>query len=248
MSEDKESKAAKSRKDKMMDEDEESDSEEWDSDDSSSDSDSDIIASTSTYTRDMFLKKVVDPEKEEERQKKKDKKIKDHEDRKKSRNERKGPDSDEDDEDDDTGGGWSVVDKSHAKVAMFPKDAEITNDLVIKKLAEIMAARGKKKTNRKEQIELLTELATIGQEHQLGPGIHIKIKFAIIAALFDYNPKLSDAMKPDSWKKCMKGVEELLDLLDEQGENITTGEHILEENELLDLLDEQGENITTGEH
>merc|ERR1719192_255821 len=231
MSEDKESKAAKSRKDKMMDEDEESDSEEWDSDDSSSDSDSDIIASTSTYTRDMFLKKVVDPEKEEERQRKKDKKMKDREDRKKIRNERKGQYSDEEDDDDD-GGGWNLVDKSSAKVAMFPKDAEITNDLVIKKLAEIMAARGKKKTNRKEQIELLTELATIGQEHQLGPGIHIKI--TIIAALFDYNPKLSDAMKPDSWEKCMKGVEELLDLLDEQGENITTGEHILEENEQLD--------------
>ena len=232
-SEDKETKSSKAKKDKMMDEDEDSDSEEWDSDDSSSDSDSDIIASTSTYTRDMFLKKVVDPEKEEERQRKKDKKIKDREDRKKIRNERKGQYSDDDDEDDD-GGGWNLVDKSSAKVAMFPKDAEITNDLVIKKLAEIMAARGKKKTNRKEQIELLTELATIGQEHQLGPGIHIKIKFAIIAALFDYNPKLSDAMKPDSWEKCMKGVEELLDLLDEQGENITTGEHILEENEQLD--------------
>merc|ERR1719192_914052 len=233
MSEDKESKAAKSRKDKMMDEDEESDSEEWDSDDSSSDSDSDIIASTSTYTRDMFLKKVVDPEKEEERQRKKDKKMKDREDRKKIRNERKGQYSDEEDDDDD-GGGWNLVDKSSAKVAMFPKDAEITNDLVIKKLAEIMAARGKKKTNRKEQIELLTELANIGQEHDLGPGIHMKIKFAIIAALFDYNPKLSDAMKPDSWEKCMKGVDELLDLLDEQGENITSGEHILEESEQLD--------------
>merc|ERR1719384_1167894 len=124
-----------------------------------------------------------------------------------------------DEQSDDEGSdkeGWEVVDRTATKVAMFAKDAEITNDLVIKKLAEIMAARGKKKTNRKEQIELLTELANIGQEHQLGPGIHIKIKFAIIAALFDYNPKLSDAMKPDSW------------------ENITTGEHILEENEQRD--------------
>merc|ERR1719230_366076 len=33
----------------------------------------------------------------------------------------------------------------------------------------------------------------------------------------------------------MNGVEELLDLLTEQGENITTGEHILEENEQLDI-------------
>jgi hypothetical protein len=33
----------------------------------------------------------------------------------------------------------------------------------------------------------------------------IKIKFAIIAALFDYNPKLLDTKKPDSWEKCMAG-------------------------------------------
>ena len=81
------------------------------------------------------------------------------------------------------------------------KDAEITHELVLKKLMEIVAARGKKKTNRKEQIELLNELLTISNDHGLGPGMAIKIKFAIIAALFDYNPKLSDAMKPDSWEK-----------------------------------------------
>ena len=102
-------------------------------------------------------------------------KQKDREARKEERNRKEKYDSDTDGDDE---GGWISVDKSSAKVAMFPKDAEITNDLVIKKLAEIMAARGKKKTNRKEQIELLTELATIGQENQLGPGIHIKIKFA----------------------------------------------------------------------
>jgi len=229
-SEEKEAKSSKSKRDKMVDDDD-SDSEDWMSEDSSSSSDSDIIASTSTYTRDMFLKKAVDPEKEAKRKEKEDKKAEARQDRK---NKLKAKQLESDEEDDDDEGGWISVDKSSAKVAMFPKDAEITNELVIKKLAEIMAARGKKKTNRKEQIELLTELATIGQEHDLGPGIHIKIKFAIIAALFDYNPKLSDAMKPDSWEKCMKGVEELLDLLDEQGENITTGEHILEENEQLD--------------
>merc|ERR1719438_387147 len=131
--------------------------------------------------------------------------------------------------------GWTKIDRGAVdKPKMFDKDAEINHVSVINKLKEIMAARGKKRTNRKEQIELLTELADIGQEHNLGAGIHIKIKFAIIAALFDYNPKLSDAMKPESWDKCVKGVEELLDLLDEQAENITTGEHILEENEQLD--------------
>ena len=38
------------------------------------------------------------------------------------------------------------------KPKMFEKDTEITIELVVKKLREIMAARGKKRTNRKEQI------------------------------------------------------------------------------------------------
>ena len=55
---------------------------------------------------------------------------------------------------------------------------------------------GKKRTNRKEQIELLTELLNISKEHNLGEGMAIKIQFAICAAIFDYNPKISAAIKP----------------------------------------------------
>ena len=208
---------------------EDDDSDDWMSDSESSESSEDELQTTSVYTRDMFLKKAVDPEKEAKKIEKKEEKAREREARKKEREQIK--DQDAGDSDDE----WEVVDRTATKVAMFAKDAEITSDLVIKKLAEIMAARGKKKTNRKEQIDLLTELASIGQAHSLGPGIHMKIKFAIIAALFDYNPKLSDAMKPDSWEKCMNGVDELLDLLEEQGDNITSGEHILEENEQLDV-------------
>ena len=54
---------------------------------------------------------------------------------------------------------------------------------------------GKKRTNRKEQIELLTELLNISKEHNLGEGMAIKIQFAICAAIFDYNPKISAAIK-----------------------------------------------------
>lgn len=216
---------------KVRADDDDDDSDDWGDDTESSSSSDDEIASTSVYTREMFLKKVEDPEKAKKKKAKQDQKLQDRE----TRRQKKIQQAEEDEEDDDDEGGWEKVDKlGSVKVAMFPKDADITGELVINKLAEIMAARGKKKTNRKEQIELLSELAKIGQEKDLGQGIHIKIKFAIISALFDYNPKLSDAMKPDSWEKCMNGVEELLDLLTEQGENITTGEHILEENEQLD--------------
>lgn len=84
---------------------------------------------------------------------------------------------------------------------MFAKDAEIDFSVVLKKLSEIVAARGKKRTDRKEQIELLHELQAVADQHNLGQAIAIKIKLAIISSIFDYNPKVSDAMKPEYWAK-----------------------------------------------
>jgi len=84
---------------------------------------------------------------------------------------------------------------------MFAKDAEINIEAVLKKLNEIIAARGKKRTDRREQIELLHELQTIGEHHNLGLGMAVKIKLATISAIFDYNQKVSDPMKPEYWAK-----------------------------------------------
>ena len=114
---------------------------------------------------------------------------------------------------------------------MFEKDAEINHENVIKKLHEIMAARGKKRTNRKEQIDLLSELLDISNEKELGVGVGTKIQFAIVAAIFDYNPKISVAMKPEYWERCMPAVEELLRLIDENKETLQTGEFINEDQE-----------------
>lgn len=84
---------------------------------------------------------------------------------------------------------------------MFAKDAEINKASVLKKLNEIIAARGKKRTDRREQIELLHELQSIAETHNLGASVSVKIKFSIVSAIFDYNPKVSDAMKPEYWSK-----------------------------------------------
>lgn len=56
---------------------------------------------------------------------------------------------------------------------MFAKEADITLDAVNKKLHEILTARGKKGTDRNEQIELLTELKNIANAHNLGVGIRV---------------------------------------------------------------------------
>merc|ERR1719414_1611533 len=217
-----------------MDDGSDSDSDDWGDSDSDSDSDSDAgLGDGVTYTREMFLKKAEDPEKEAKKKEKKDAKDEKRELAKQKQKQKREEEEEDSDASGDEGEGWTKVSKV-SKIAMFAADAEITIELVIKKLNEIMAARGKKKTNRKEQIELLNELARIAREHNLGPGVHIKVKFAVIAALFDYNPKLTDAMKPDSWEKCIAGVDNLLDLLAEHADVIITGNLIMDENEVLE--------------
>ena len=94
--------------------------------------------------REKFLKKSTD--------KKDDKDKKDKTTTKRGKKDRRIIEEDED-EDEDADGDWVKVDRGAVdKPKMFEKDTEITIELVVKKLREIMAARGKKRTNRKEQI------------------------------------------------------------------------------------------------
>uniref|UniRef100_A0A8C9U1R3 Eukaryotic translation initiation factor 3 subunit C n=1 Tax=Scleropages formosus TaxID=113540 RepID=A0A8C9U1R3_SCLFO len=158
-------------------------------------------------------------------------------------------DSEDDDEDDEDWGSDTVesasesddVDKSASlaveKPKMFAKGTEINTAVVVKKLNEILQARGKKGTDRAAQIELLSALAGIAAENNLGEGILVKIKFNIIASLYDYNPNLAAFMKPDMWKKCLDCIDELLDILFDNS-NIFIGENIAEDSENLNISEQ----------
>uniref|UniRef100_A0A674NFG0 Eukaryotic translation initiation factor 3 subunit C n=1 Tax=Takifugu rubripes TaxID=31033 RepID=A0A674NFG0_TAKRU len=123
------------------------------------------------------------------------------------------------------------------KPKMFAKGTEINVPVVVKKLNEILQARGKKGTDRAAQIELLHALAAISNENNLGQGVLVKIKFNIIASLYDYNPNLAAFMKPDMWKKCLDCIEELQTILFEHN-NIFIGENIAEDSESLANTDQ----------
>uniref|UniRef100_A0A4W6G7U2 Eukaryotic translation initiation factor 3 subunit C n=1 Tax=Lates calcarifer TaxID=8187 RepID=A0A4W6G7U2_LATCA len=138
-------------------------------------------------------------------------------------------------------GGWEKVKGGvplvKEKPKMFAKGTEINTAVVVKKLNEILQARGKKGTDRAAQIELLHALAAIAAENNLGQGILVKIKFNIIASLYDYNPNLAAFMKADMWKKCLDCIDELLDILFENN-NIFIGENIAEDSENLGVSDQ----------
>lgn len=123
---------------------------------------------------------------------------------------------------------------------MFAKDADINTAVVLKKLSEILAARGKKGTDRREQVEMLHELYTVAEANNLGVGVAVKLKFTIISAIFDYNPKICDAMKSEHWEKLLQCIEELLTLLNSR-QDILMGEHVSEDHERLDQAEVEAE-------
>ncbi|CAD5114851.1 DgyrCDS3887 [Dimorphilus gyrociliatus] len=131
---------------------------------------------------------------------------------------------------------WTEV-TSIERPKLFAKDAEINVEAIQKKMVEHIASRGKKGTDRYFMIEVLGELKTIAFAHDLGDPIQIKLLFAILPAIFDYNPNMATCMKTEIWEMCLSCMIELMELL-EKNPAITIGENIQEDSEVL-----EGEDI-----
>ncbi|XP_078361505.1 eukaryotic translation initiation factor 3 subunit C-like [Oculina patagonica] len=143
----------------------------------------------------------------------------------------------------DDEGGWTEVKGSSLSSAekvkqLFPKDTEITHAVVLKKLHEILSARGKKGTDRTDQIEFLKQLRVISDNAKLGAGMTVKLLFNIISSIFDYNPNVATCMKAEMWQECLKQIDELISILIDNQETLTIGENISEESENVDNLDQ----------
>ncbi|XP_058460133.1 eukaryotic translation initiation factor 3 subunit C [Malaya genurostris] len=197
------------------------DSIDWGSDSESDESSTDEETQY-TSIRERFLKRADKDEGEDGEKKKEKKKVREAKDSRKSKR------VDDDDE------GWEVVNGNRSATSeqpkMFAKDAEIDVNLVINKLNEVMAARGKKRTDRKMQIEFLRELRTVADANNLGAAVAAKIRFNIVSAIFDYNPKVSEPMKLEHWSKLLEEIQALIKLL-LANEDIHLSETVLDENE-----------------
>ncbi|KAM4697511.1 eukaryotic translation initiation factor 3 subunit C-like protein isoform 2-T2 [Rhinophrynus dorsalis] len=223
------------KKEDVDDEEESSDDEEWGSDSEDSDSESEDEEGKYTSMASRFLKKTVTEGDRQAAEKKKEEKAKKKQHRKVKRRDEEGEEGEEDEN--EAGGEWEKVKGGAPLVKMFAKGTEITPAIVVKKLNEILQARGKKGTDRAAQIDLLHLLVGIAEENNLGQGIAVKIKFNIVASLYDYNPNLAAYMKPDMWKKCLDCINDLLDILFSNS-NMFIGEHISEDSENLSNMDQ----------
>ncbi|VDK44270.1 unnamed protein product [Anisakis simplex] len=207
-------------------------SDEWGSDSESSsesDSDLDFEGKQMEDLRKFFLKKEykegVETEGKEKRQAERAQRQKEREAK-----ERLVEDVDEQE--------WvSVPTKEEKMKQLFDAKTEITHEVVINKLQEIIATRGRKSTNRKHHVRSLQELFRIADEHKLGAGILVKILFSIISALFELNARISDCMDYGCWSKTLGAINSLLDLLNDSP-NVKLSVSINEDDENLTNADE----------
>lgn len=196
---------------KSFDEEEsDSDSSYWDSssDDSSDESDNDA-KKTREITAEYFLKtdkKASDKSKKKPRTTQKETKTK-----KKDEN-------------------WEQVRSGKKKTSLFEKGVEITVPVAVKKLNDIIMVRGRRSTNRHEQVDLLRELRDVCENNNLGITLRIRITFDMVMAYLDYNNKILDCIKPEPWEEVLLLIEELLTAL-RANSHILVSDEVTRENE-----------------
>lgn len=91
------------------------------------------------------------------------------------------------------------------------RTADINYEMVTKKLREIITSRGRRGTDKAEQVEMLQFLATIAK----GPAQRFEVMAQLVSSLFDLNPGMSGHLKTSVWKKCVNQLLEMLKLLEE---------------------------------
>ncbi|KAM3727597.1 Eukaryotic translation initiation factor 3 subunit [Dirofilaria immitis] len=189
------------------------DSDEWSSDSnasSDSDSDLDLEGKQMEDLRKFFLKKEFKEGGEAEG---KEKRQAERAQKQKEQKEREAKEKIEENENDDA---WVAVPTKEEKMRqLFDAKTEINHEIVINKLQEVIAARGRKSTNPKHYVRSLQELFRIADEHKLGAGVLVKILFSIISALFELNARISDCMDYSSWNKTLGATNSLIDMLNE---------------------------------
>ncbi|GBB90228.1 hypothetical protein RclHR1_01710028 [Rhizophagus clarus] len=101
-------------------------------------------------------------------------------------------------------------DEGFEQVGKGKKPIEFTSDNLFKKLREILEARGKKNTDRLEQIKVLQKLLGVAAT----PYQQIRVLLALIPSQFDYYPGMSSYMNVDMWKSTQKEINQLLTILE----------------------------------
>lgn len=121
---------------------------------------------------------------------------------------REGPDAGEEDEDD----GFTVVSRSKAVAREVFKPDEMTEESVDAKMIEILQARGRRGTNKLEQILLIESLVPCAKS----PRQRIELILHLISAKFDGIPLSKLFMPAELWRSAISDASQVIALAKEQ--------------------------------
>lgn len=102
---------------------------------------------------------------------------------------------------------------------MDPK--EITYEMVAKKLREIVAARGRRGTDKHESVEMLAYLANVSR----GAAQRFEVLAQLVSSLFDLSPSVSGHMKIPTWRSCVRHVLDMMQILADNA-NVTVDDTV----------------------
>ncbi|KAG9061373.1 Translation initiation factor 3 subunit c [Linnemannia hyalina] len=114
-------------------------------------------------------------------------------------------DSEDDKEDEE-----EAEDDGFTPVGAGGKSVELTQDNLYKKLREVVDARGKKNTNREEQVKILERLLVVANT----PYQKIIVLLNLVSAQFDFATGVSGFMNIPLWKNAEKYLNSLLTILE----------------------------------
>lgn len=101
-------------------------------------------------------------------------------------------------------------DDGFATVGKGGRTLQYTPESIFKHLRGIMETRGKKNTDRTEQIKVMEKLAEIANT----PYQQIRVLLSIVSARFDLSSGTSNTMPLEHWKAAEKELSQLLKVLD----------------------------------
>lgn len=107
-------------------------------------------------------------------------------------------------------------DEGFATVGKGGKLLQFTPESIFKHLRSIMESRGRKNTDRVEQIKIMEKLNEISTT----PYQRIRVLLTIISTRFDLGSGAATSMATDHWKAAEKEIGQLLDTLNEHTEYV----------------------------
>lgn len=92
---------------------------------------------------------------------------------------------------------------------MEVEEEELTQEGIVKKLAEIISSRGRRRTDVAKQEEQLKKLLTLSESNKLT----LQILLALAAAQFDATPSKATHMPVPLWRRCLATVNKIVEIL-----------------------------------